>query len=258
MDADGDASLVPAPSRLHVLVAEDDPDVAELFRVWLWGSYNVAIARDGMDALRQARQYRPDVVLLDIVMPSLHGTTVAWVLRNDPRYDDVPIVLFTGRVPTDDAGEITDQNFGTWASAVADVRIGKPHKQADLEAAIARALVERPRRGRNDRRLVPRFDVLLDAELVTEDRTHAAQVLSLSLGGAFVECADAPPPGSHAALGFVLGERRFDLRCIILHEGQLRATPGVGVRFDALSLGQETQLIRGLAALLKKPAPEPR
>jgi DNA-binding response OmpR family regulator len=80
-----------------VLIAEDNADLRELCRTRLEGAgYSVLEAANGYDALELARRERPEVALLDFVMPGLDGLRVAEVLRGELG-DDVRIAFISGR-----------------------------------------------------------------------------------------------------------------------------------------------------------------
>jgi two-component system CheB/CheR fusion protein len=88
---------VAEPARaLKVLVVEDNRDTAETMRLLLeaWG-HSAKIAHNGMTALDMADEYRPDVVLLDIVLPRMHGNDVARHLRERPWAANIPLVAVT-------------------------------------------------------------------------------------------------------------------------------------------------------------------
>src|SRR5437773_8588776 len=88
------------PERLgRVLLVEDERDVAELIRYNLVKEgYEVLLATNGTDALRLARESRPDVVLLDIMVPQLNGWEVCLRLKQDPALAGIAVVMVTGRV----------------------------------------------------------------------------------------------------------------------------------------------------------------
>jgi CheY-like chemotaxis protein/phosphoribosyl 1,2-cyclic phosphodiesterase len=113
-----------------ILVADDDPDVMAVITETLTDDFRVLTAADGEAALELARAERPDVVVLDWMMPGLDGLAVCRALRADPdpRLADVPVVLITGRT---DAGD-TATGF---AAGVTDY-LTKPFKPSHLLARL--------------------------------------------------------------------------------------------------------------------------
>lgn len=79
-----------------ILVADDKPSGRELLRTVLESfPYIVIEALDGKDALRQAREHSPDLILLDLHMPLLDGFGVIAELRRDPLFQQTPVVALT-------------------------------------------------------------------------------------------------------------------------------------------------------------------
>ena len=83
----------------RVLVIDDEDDVRMIVRFALEsdGRYLVAEARNGAEGLAAARQDRPDIVLLDAMMPGLDGYAVCRRMRQDPELQDVPILFLTAK-----------------------------------------------------------------------------------------------------------------------------------------------------------------
>ena len=101
----------------RILVVEDDATIRDTlgFNLKKEG-YQVAIARDGAEALTQVRSARPDLVLLDLMLPGLDGRAVLAGMRSDPALRDIPVVVMTGTMaePADDGGKALDvQGFLT-------------------------------------------------------------------------------------------------------------------------------------------------
>ena len=83
-----------SPAGRSILVVDDDPSIRQLLRQDLEAEgYAVREAHDGAEALATVRAVRPDLVLLDIMMPGLNGFDVAAVIRNDPAMFDLPIFV---------------------------------------------------------------------------------------------------------------------------------------------------------------------
>jgi DNA-binding response OmpR family regulator len=123
-----------------VLVADDDPDIIRFVEVNLrLEGYQVAVARNGEQALDKALELLPDLVLLDVRMPVIDGFEVCARLRADPRGAAVPVILLTANIPvTGDhqrAREVGADDF-----------VVKPFDPGDLMTRV-RALVQagRPR-----------------------------------------------------------------------------------------------------------------
>lgn len=83
---------------MRVLVIEDDPAIAEMLQMMLEvEGFDVVHAPDGARGLEEAQRRRPDVILLDVMMPEVDGWGVAETLRDDPALASVPIVFCTSK-----------------------------------------------------------------------------------------------------------------------------------------------------------------
>jgi CheY-like chemotaxis protein len=86
------------------LIADDDPDVLQLWTRLLRsydGALEIATASDGTQTLAALRAARPDLVLLDILMPGLDGWQVLALKRRDEAICDVPVILVSAQDPTE-------------------------------------------------------------------------------------------------------------------------------------------------------------
>jgi two-component system alkaline phosphatase synthesis response regulator PhoP len=134
----------PAPQRPgRVLVVEDEPDVAELLRYNLQKEgWEVLAVPNGTEALRRAREARPDVILLDIMVPQLNGWEVCRRLKQDAETQVIPIIMVTGRVEEGD--KVLGFELG------ADDYVTKPFSPRELiariRAVVRRGKVESPER----------------------------------------------------------------------------------------------------------------
>lgn len=85
-----------------ILIVDDDPTVRELFRRLLTrAGYAAVVATNGMDALAALETHRPHLVLLDLAMPKMDGLTFLQVLRRDPEYKDLPVILVSALASRD-------------------------------------------------------------------------------------------------------------------------------------------------------------
>ncbi|HEX6232982.1 MAG TPA: response regulator transcription factor [Jiangellaceae bacterium] len=118
---------------MRVLVVDDDPAVRESLRRSLaFNGYDVVLAADGEQALRSISAERPDVVVLDVMMPKLDGLATCRALR--AAGDDVPVLMLTAR------DEVSDRVAGLDAGA--DDYLPKPFALEELLARL-RALLRR-------------------------------------------------------------------------------------------------------------------
>ena len=75
---------------------DDDPDFVEVIRVTLErGGYEVIAADDGAGGLQMAREHKPDLVVLDLLMSPVDGLTLCETMKSDPRFSATPILVLT-------------------------------------------------------------------------------------------------------------------------------------------------------------------
>jgi two-component system, OmpR family, alkaline phosphatase synthesis response regulator PhoP len=121
----------------RVLVAEDERDVAELIRYTLAREgFEVILATNGADALRQVRESRPDLVLLDLMLPQLNGWELCRRLKQDAATRALPVIMVTARAEEGD--KVLGFELG------ADDYVTKPFSTRELVARV-RAVVRRTR-----------------------------------------------------------------------------------------------------------------
>ena len=115
-----------------VLVVDDDDIIREVAKVALEvvGGWQVDTAVSGDEAGRLAATDPPDVVLLDVMMPSIDGPSTAALLRADPLTRDVPVIFLTAKTP------LTDDQLAAVPNLVGV--ISKPFDPMDLAAEIRR------------------------------------------------------------------------------------------------------------------------
>ncbi|WP_461004769.1 ATP-binding protein [Terrabacter terrigena] len=127
--------------RPTLLVVEDNPDMRWHVTRHLRADYDVVTSRDGVEALAQMRDRRPDIVLADVMMPRMDGLTLVREIRDDPALRDLPVILLSARA-------------GVEASTIgltmgADDYVVKPFDQAELRARLAANLVRSRSRSRD-------------------------------------------------------------------------------------------------------------
>ena len=113
-----------------VLAVDDDPVIQRLLQVNLeMEGYEVELASDGEEALERVRSFRPDIVLLDIMMPKKDGWQVCAEIKADPELANTPVVFLSARAQDVDL----DRGTGLGAEAY----ITKPFDPIDLLDLVA-------------------------------------------------------------------------------------------------------------------------
>jgi DNA-binding response OmpR family regulator len=123
---------MPAP---RILIIDDEPDLLKVFRKRLEISgFQVSCLSTGVDAVKKVQEIRPNLILLDIVLPDENGYDVCYDLKSDPATSFVPIILTTAKAEwkrdLEDIGRFTK----------ADDFIAKPFESQDLIDKINRLL----------------------------------------------------------------------------------------------------------------------
>ena len=116
-----------------VLICEDEPALRELIRVSLEGPYEFAEADDGEESLAVARRVRPDLVILDVMMPRRNGIEVLSEIRSDEALASTPVIVLTAQPETRD--EALERG--------ADRVIEKPFVPEDISSAVEEVLSAR-------------------------------------------------------------------------------------------------------------------
>jgi len=89
--------------RARVLVVDDEADLVRILQFGLQGiGYQVETASDGQEALKKAREQKPDIILLDLMLPKLDGYKVCRLLKFDERYKNIPIIILSARTQEGD------------------------------------------------------------------------------------------------------------------------------------------------------------
>jgi two-component system alkaline phosphatase synthesis response regulator PhoP len=119
----------------RILVADDDPNIGRLVRTYLErDGFTVLYAMDGEQALHMLRSERPDLAVLDVMMPKRDGFALARLIREDAQLAATPILMLTARI--DDADKLHGLNLG------ADDYLTKPFNPPEVVARV-RAILRR-------------------------------------------------------------------------------------------------------------------
>ncbi|NJN97300.1 MAG: response regulator transcription factor [Anaerolineales bacterium] len=116
----------------RVLVVDDDVEVAKSIEASLRKQYQVHVVYSGIEAIKEARRHRPDLIVLDVVMPGMDGLETCRELRVDPALADVPILFLTA------LGRPEDRVAGLRAGA--DDYLTKPFNLDELQLRISAIL----------------------------------------------------------------------------------------------------------------------
>jgi two-component system, OmpR family, response regulator MtrA len=113
----------------HILVADDDADIRELveFKLSSMGHRVVAVG-DGAAALEAIRSERPDLVVLDVMMPGMSGLEAVAEIRRDGALANLPVILLTARAQ--------DSDVETGLHSGADQYVTKPFSPRDLASRV--------------------------------------------------------------------------------------------------------------------------
>lgn len=85
-------------SNLKILVVDDSNTIRRSAEIFLkTGKYEVVLAEDGFDALAKVSDYHPDLIFCDIMMPRLDGYQTCAIIKRNPRFADVPVVMLSSK-----------------------------------------------------------------------------------------------------------------------------------------------------------------
>lgn len=109
----------------RILLVDDEPSIVKMVgkRLEVEG-FDVLVAVDGQEGLAKAQTQQPDLIILDLMLPKLNGYEVCTMLKQDTRYQKIPIILFTARARE------KDEKLGMECGANAYVR--KPFRAQEL------------------------------------------------------------------------------------------------------------------------------
>ncbi len=133
---DVESAAEPAATAPRILICDDEEALRALVRAALGsGGYSFAEAEDGDRALELARRLRPDLILLDVMMPGRSGLEVLAELRADPALAAIPVIVVTARAQTSDREAVAQSHAVRY--------LPKPFRIAELVAAVEEFLPRR-------------------------------------------------------------------------------------------------------------------
>jgi DNA-binding response OmpR family regulator len=119
----------------RVLVVDDDDDMRALMVMLLSGRYDVSVARDGAEGLAMARSLRPDLIVLDLLMPKMHGFEVCHRIRADAELKSIKVLISSSKSYQHDVNTAVGETG-------ADGYIVKPFNISEFEGRVAAMLGE--------------------------------------------------------------------------------------------------------------------
>ena len=121
--------------RPRILIVDDEPSIVKMVGKRLEGEgFDVLIAMDGQEGLAKAQAESPDLIILDLMLPKLNGYEVCTMLKQDTRYQKIPIMLFTAKA------QAKDEQLGMECGANAYMR--KPFQAKELIEKIRLLLAQ--------------------------------------------------------------------------------------------------------------------
>lgn len=142
--------------KATILVVEDESDILELVRYNLQqAGYRVIVAHDGLQALDLLREQKPDLVVLDILLPNLDGREVCRRIRQNPQTHHIPVLILSA------LSEETDRVVGFEIGA--DDYLTKPFSPRELVLRV-KAILRRGSQESQDRELLRVGDLTIDPE----------------------------------------------------------------------------------------------
>lgn len=156
-----------------ILVADDSDNIRNVLQLnFEWKGYEVLVAADGEEAIRLAERVRPDLIILDVMMPRRNGFQVCRLFKSDAKTAEIPVILLTAKNQKED--RYWGQDCG------ADEYITKPFNTPMLEKVVER-LLQRAETGGEDPDASEGSAALQDALDRTIDEGKACGVIYMAL-----------------------------------------------------------------------------
>jgi DNA-binding response OmpR family regulator len=119
----------------RILLVDDEPELVKAIEIRLKAAdYEVLAAYDGQEGLDKAKKEKPDLIILDLMLPKMDGYKVCGLLKADTRYNKIPIIMFTARA------QESDKKMGEEVGV--DAYITKPFEHQVLLKKIKELLKE--------------------------------------------------------------------------------------------------------------------
>ena len=123
--------------RARVLVVDDEADLVRILQFGLESlGYHVETAADGQEGLKKAREMKPDIILLDLMLPKLDGYKVCRLLKFDERYKNIPVIILSARTQEGDQALAMEMGANRF--------ITKPYEFSEILAQMEKLLKSVP------------------------------------------------------------------------------------------------------------------
>lgn len=222
----------------RVLIVDDEADLAELVAYNLWkAGYETRVAHDGQAGLKAVTEFKPDLLLLDIMMPEFSGHEVLGRLRDTPAWASLPVIFLTAK------SEESDELEGLAKGA--DDFVAKPFSMKVLEARVE-AVLRRASEGSDGSGLISYgpislnleiHEARLDQQLLTLTVTEFRLLWALIEAGGKVLSRQALIQKAMGS-GVTITERTIDVHVTSIrkklgpHAPLIKTVRGVGYRID--------------------------
>ncbi len=133
-ESEGSAVNVAQATKRILVVDDERAFVVLISKMLTTAGYEVIIANDGQEGLDKAKSQKPDLIVLDLMLPRLNGYKVCGFLKNDTSYAKIPIIMLTSKT------EAKDIELGREIGA--DAYVTKPYKRNTLLSKIEELLKE--------------------------------------------------------------------------------------------------------------------
>ena|SRR5215510_12991340 len=135
------------PDRLpRILIADDNPQGVELLEAYLAGAeYDIETAADGGETLRKVKEWQPDLILLDIMMPKISGFEVCKRIKGNPATSDIVVLMVTALDQPSDIDRAVDAGTNDFLT--------KPINKTELLVRVRAALKARQYKAQLDQAL---------------------------------------------------------------------------------------------------------
>ena len=123
---------------VKIFLVDDDIDLSLLTKkVFVKEGYDVLTFNEASKAIEEAGKQRPDLILMDVMLPGMDGAEAIRMLKRDPALNSIPVIFLTGLVST---AEKSEQGEGIHIDGVSYKTVGKPYEVDELIEIVKNAI----------------------------------------------------------------------------------------------------------------------